>query len=86
MCLVHQYVQCVEVFQDNGLRRFYDVRLIPKYTHLEYGVFFKTIILFVFLFDDFYFIFLAISPFPFLSIQKTHIFLERYVSKFDNLI
>ena len=39
MCLMHQYVQCVEVFKDNDLTWFFDVGIFPKHTHLKYGVF-----------------------------------------------
>ena len=64
MYLVHQYVRCVEVFQDNGLRQFCDVGLFPKHTHLEYGVFLKkTLFSLYFHFMDFIFDFVNPSIF-----------------------
>ena len=78
MCLMHQYVQCVEVFKDNGLTWFFDVGLFPKYIHLEFGVFFKTIILFVLSFDRFYFIFWQLIHFI-LTYPKKPIFLYIFL-------
>ena len=78
MYLMHQYLQCIDVFQDyNGLQWFYDVGLFPKYTHLEYGVFFKTIILFVFSYGGFNFCFWQPVHFHFNLSKKP-------VSRLDN--
>ena len=56
MCLVHLYVQCVEILQNYGLQCFYDVGLVSKQTHLKYGVLVKkNIFLFVVLFNKFNF-------------------------------
>ena len=48
---------CVEVPQDNDLQWFYDVGLFLNIYIQKYGVFLKTIVLFIFSFNGFYFYF-----------------------------
>ena len=43
-------MQCVEILQDNSLQWFYDIGVVAKHTHLEYGVFKKKLFYFYFYF------------------------------------
>ena len=85
MCLVHQYVQCVEILQDNDLQCLHDVELISKHTHLECDVFIKNVILFVFSCIKFYFGIWQHTHFHFNPVHKTSIF-WGHVPGHDNLI
>ena len=78
MCLVYKYVQCVEVLENNDLRWIYDVEVVFKHTHLEYGVFFFK--LFIFYSHFIKFIFTFCNPSIFISTHPKNQYFCRDMS------